>query len=65
MTTVTKTQWVLVNGIIFHEITPNGFILGIDNVRRIFFKKKYMTLHLITQGEDTSIYLLIKIQGNV
>lgn len=41
MTTVTKTQWVLVNGIIFHEITPNGFILGIDNVRRIFFKKIY------------------------
>lgn len=27
--------------------------------------KKYMTLHLITQGKDTSIYLLIKIQGNV
>lgn len=25
--------------------------------------KKYMTLHLITQGKDTSIYLLIKIQG--
>lgn len=47
------------------KITPNGFILGIDNVRRIFFKKKYMTLHLITEGEDTSIYLLIKIQGNV
>lgn len=45
------------------KITPNGFILGIDNVRRIFLKKKYMTLHLITEGEDTSIYLLIKIQG--
>lgn len=43
------------------KIILNGFILGIDNVRRIFFKKKYMILYLIIEGEDISIYLLIKI----